>query len=76
MRAKILAALALAALAGGCVTPVEQRALDEGRCQSFGFRPATDGFANCLLELDLDRSATRRARFDNFYGPAWPYRRW
>lgn len=80
MRAKLLAALALAAMTAGCVTPAEQRAIDEGRCRSFGFRPATDGFSNCLLSLDLDRSADRRAqfdRFDGFYGPPWPYyRRW
>ena len=41
----------------------------------------TDNFANCLMEVDLDRSASRRARLEasGFYGPywgPWPYRRW
>lgn len=81
MRARWLIVLGLAAALGGCVTPAEQRALDEGRCRSYGFRPGSDPYANCLMEVDLDRSAARRARLEasGFYGPywgPWPYRRW
>jgi len=73
-------AIGLAAALGGCVTAVEQRAMDEERCRSYGFRQG-EGFANCLLQVDLDRSAARRARLEasGFYGPSfgpWPYRRW
>ena len=83
MRARWWGALILAAALGGCVTPAEQRAADEGRCRSYGFRQGSDPFANCLMALDLDRSATQRARLEasfygpGFYGPGWyPYRRW
>lgn len=81
MRARWLIALGLAAALGGCMTAAEQRAFDEQRCRSYGFRAGTDGFANCLLEVDLDRSASRRARLETsgFYGPywgPWAYRRW
>jgi hypothetical protein len=78
-----LAAGAILALAlGGCVTTeAEYRAMDEARCRSFGFRAPGEAFSNCLLQLDLDRAAERRHRFDrfdaSFRGPPWGYgRRW
>ncbi|MEN5082640.1 hypothetical protein ABE438_09160 [Bosea sp. TWI1241] len=83
MRARWLVPLILAAALGGCVTPAEQRAADEQRCRSYGFRPGSEGLATCLMEVDLDRSASRRARLESsaFYGPGpgWgfgPYRYW
>ncbi len=84
MRATWLIPLGIAAALGGCVTPAELRAADEGRCRSYGFRPGSDPFANCLMEVDLDRSAARRGRLEasgfygpGFYGAGWgPYRRW
>jgi hypothetical protein len=50
----------------GCVsmTPEERRALDNQTCSSYGFRRGTDAFANCLLNLDLDRRAASRAQFE------------
>jgi hypothetical protein len=50
----------------GCVsmTPEERRALDSQTCSSYGFRRGTDAFANCLLNLDLDRRAASRAQFE------------
>lgn len=78
--AKLVAGALLALACAGCVTDAELRAADEARCRSFGFRSQSDGFSNCLLQLDLDRSADRRYRMDRtFYGPYWgPYygRRW
>ncbi len=72
MRPKILIAAALLVLCGGCVTAAEQRAMDEGRCRGYGFRAGSDAFANCLLQIDLDRSAERRYRLDTaFSGPGW-----
>ena len=47
-------------LLGGCVTPTEQRASDDGRCRQYGFRPGTDAFAECRQRIDLDRSADKR----------------
>ena len=80
MTRTILAALALAAICGGCVstTDAERRAADEARCRSYGFRPASEAQARCLLEIDLDRAAERRFRVDTaFGGTPWFYgRRW
>lgn len=79
-----LAALAIGAALGACETtsPAQQRAADETRCRSYGFRRGTDAFSKCLLDVDLDRSADRRATRDElmlyggprFYGaPYWRY---
>ena len=81
MRATWLIALGLAAALGGCRTAAEQRSSEEARGGSYGVKPGAEGFANCLMEVDLDRSASRRARLEasGFYGPywgPWPYRRW
>jgi hypothetical protein len=67
--ARLVFVMAAALLAGACNTTanLEQRSADEARCRSYGFRPATDAFAKCLLQLDLDRSADRRARSDYPY---------
>ena len=68
---KLLMAAAAALLVGACnaTSPAEQRASDEARCRSYGFRPATDAYSKCLLQVDLDRSADRRAaRYDTAYG--------
>ncbi len=79
MRSKILIAVCLAALAGGCttMTPQERRAADEAQCRSYGFTRKNDAFAECLQRIDLERRALRRAdasSFDrSFYDP-WSYR--
>lgn len=65
MKMKIVAitALGLSAFLAGCttITPEERRAADEQACLDYGFRKNTDAFAECLLKLDLDRRAERRA---------------
>ena len=71
LRLPALLALALVLPAlGGCVSPQERRAEDEAQCRSYGFRPGTDGFANCLQNRDLDRSAERRQLLT---GPGYGY---
>lgn len=56
-----LAVLATAAiLLAGCQTAEEVRANDENRCASYGFRPRTDAFAECLQRIDLDRRQSLR----------------
>lgn len=80
--AGVLAVMAAGLMLGGCETtsPARQRAADEARCQSYGFRRGTDAFSKCLLDLDLDRAADRRSRRDElmlgprFYGG--PYGRY
>ena len=83
---KLVAGALLVLACSGCVTDAELRAADEARCRSFGFRAPGEAFSNCLLQLDLDRAAERRRRFDRFdasfggpwgYGYGWGYgRRW
>ncbi len=66
-----LVALAIAALAvTGCQSAEEVRAADENRCVSYGFRPRTDAFAECLQRIDLDRrDSLRQASRDALYMP-------
>ena len=78
---KIAAVLLAGAALSGCVTTEDLRAADEAQCRSYGFRVPSEAFSNCLLQIDLDRSSERRARFDRFddgfYGPGWyGWRRW
>ncbi|WP_309085440.1 hypothetical protein [Chelativorans sp.] len=59
------------------ITPEQRRALDEQQCRSYGFRPRTDAFAECLQRIDLDRRAQIRAamdRFDRWDDPIVVYR--
>lgn len=71
MKVRTIAALALALAGSGCVTVEEQRAADEARCNSYGFRQKTEAFASCMLDVDLDRSANRRAQLSYAWGPSW-----
>ena len=69
--------LAVVMLAGcQTMTPEERRAADEETCRSYGFRKGTDAFSSCLLELELDRRAARRAILHNdpFVDPFVIYR--
>ncbi|AGA64549.1 putative lipoprotein [Liberibacter crescens BT-1] len=58
------------------ITPEEQRAYDESKCYSYGFKAKTEGFASCMMKLDLDRRSDYRAQRiisaesmrDPFYG--------
>jgi hypothetical protein len=67
---KIFAVLSAALLLAACATttPAERRRADEAQCRSYGFRVGTDAFSQCLLDLDLNRAANRRARLDYPYG--------
>lgn len=56
-----------AATLAGCTTAADRRVLDEDRCQSYGFRPRTEAFSKCLLDLDLNRDADRRAVLNGPY---------
>jgi hypothetical protein len=64
------AALAATALfLAGCQTAAEVRANDEAKCRSYGFRPGTDAFAECLQRIELDRRADFRAA--RLQSPMW-----
>lgn len=47
------------------MTPEERRAMDSQTCSSYGFKRGGDGFASCLLNLELDRRAASRAQFND-----------
>ena len=50
--------LLLALLAVACADD------DGATCRSYGFRPDTDAYANCMMTLDIERRKTS--------GPDWP----
>ncbi|MGI8389175.1 hypothetical protein [Brucella anthropi] len=52
----LLSALVPLAVAG-CVTAEE---VDQDKCSSFGFRPGTDAFANCMMEQSARADDERR----------------
>lgn len=35
---------------------------DRSKCSSFGFKPGTDGFANCIMQQELTRESARSVR--------------
>ncbi len=80
MRPVMFFAVVLTLFVAACqtITPEEQRAIDAHTCSSFGFKRGTTPFSNCLLRLDLDRRADRRAQMvadqGMLYGP--PYYRY
>lgn len=56
------------------ITPEQQRAMDNQQCAAYGFKRGTTPFADCLMRLDLDRRADRRARLNDpviIYGPTY-----
>lgn len=67
MRLLTGSALLAAFVIAGCttMTPEERRAIDSQTCASYGFKRGGDGFASCLLNLELDRRAATRAQFDD-----------
>ena len=72
MRYGFLPVLVLAVILAGCVTPEQQRAADEAKCRSYGFKTRNDAFAACMQRIDLDRRARLRsgAYVDGFVGGA------
>lgn len=64
---RILMYIAVAGLLAACstTTPAERLALNQKTCSSYGFRPNTDAYSTCMMQLDLaaqEADAARRAR--------------
>ena len=61
-------AVVAAALIGlaGCESAAEVRQQDAARCASYGFKPGSDAFANCLQQENLAR------RYQLYQIQAWP----
>jgi hypothetical protein len=69
-RSTFVRVVALAtALAGlsGCVSPEDLRPRDEATCRTYGFRPGTTDFANCVQR----EIAMRRDAGSDWWGPHW-----
>lgn len=49
----------------GCVSAEDQRAADQEKCASYGYRPGTDGFANCMMSRDYQRDDDQRRTMDS-----------
>jgi hypothetical protein len=63
-RSLVLLALGLAV--AGCTSAADIAARDQERCANRGFAPHSDLYANCLLQLDGERSArTEQRRREN-----------
>jgi hypothetical protein len=58
-----------AILLSSCVSPEEQRAMDQQQCIGYGFTPGTDGAANCMMGIAQQRqtqwAADQRQRDQN-----------
>lgn len=60
-----------------CATPEQlaenkrmQQQADRDTCASYGIRPRTDQFADCLMQLDLNRQrAYYYTNYDYYYRP-------
>lgn len=48
----------------GCVTAEE---VDQDKCSSFGFRPGTDAFANCMMEQSARHDDEERRYMDGLH---------
>jgi len=44
----------VSALVGCALTPEEKMANFSSQCQSYGFKPQTDSYSNCMMKLDQD----------------------
>ena len=63
---RLALALAAAAALAGCVSDAELRQQDQAQCTSYGFKPGTDAFAQCLQQENL----ARRYQLEQY--EAWP----
>ncbi|WP_425287446.1 hypothetical protein [Paramesorhizobium deserti] len=53
-----------ALMLAGCVSPEEQRAMDQDKCSSFGFAQGTDAFANCMMQQDSQRADLEQRQWE------------
>lgn len=77
MKLTVRRAILLLALAGalaGCTSAADLAARDNQRCTDRGLAPNTDLYANCLLQLEGERSARmeqrRRENLEKPFDPA------
>lgn len=70
LRMPLISVLLVSACAPA-ISPEEQRqnliSRDQAKCSSFGFQPATNEFANCMLELDRQRQEINRTALAGYW---------
>jgi len=61
---KIVLLVGAAVLLAGCQTtsPEVRLANQNATCAGYGFKPGTDAFANCMMQMDRDEQADYRRR--------------
>lgn len=64
LRTVMVAALTALVLAGCSTTAEERRVRDQQTCRGYGFVEGSEAFANCMMQLDLDRRAAQRERMN------------
>lgn len=52
-RILLMAVVGSTLLLAGCITPGEMQARHAATCYSYGFTPGSEGYAACMLQLDL-----------------------
>ncbi|SFU22285.1 hypothetical protein [Mesorhizobium sp. YR577] len=58
--------IALVPLAvAGCVSSEDQRAMDQDKCASYGYRPGTNRFADCMMDQDQQRADDQRRTMES-----------
>lgn len=62
---KLLPILLLPLAAAGCVSAEDQRAADQDRCSSYGYRPGTNAFADCMMSQDFKRDDDQRRTMES-----------
>ena len=66
--------LALGLALAGCMTDKELAERNADRCAARGFKPNTDAFSDCIVQLENERDARREAnRREMLEKPATPY---
>jgi hypothetical protein len=68
----VIAVLLIAWTLASCVSPEEARQADEVKCTTFGLKPATSDFSQCLQRQSLHRRYGYYDRYwSNRYGVWW-----
>ena len=63
MRYVLVALLPLAV--AGCISDEDQRAMDQDKCASYGYRPGSSRFADCMMERDQRRADDQRRTMES-----------
>jgi hypothetical protein len=64
MRTRVVTALGLIVCVAACagVTPEQQHAMDQQTCASYGFKPDSDRFADCMMQSNQRREDKQTAK--------------